>query len=266
VTLTCINLAASGGFPLQDTHVPSAAPVNVPSPAPDAPAAAAPAPDKDDHSDQDAHAVAQVGVGIFFEKNDDDGFVFVRSIVKGGSAERDGTVQVGDRILSVDDRSVAGESLAALRPLVIGPQGSAVKMKFSRQSSNGGAQDIIVSLIRSAQSAPSVAAVSPVNENPEIQIENHKKSFKEFTSGKYMTIKDLLAKSRSEVEVEIFCDFFDGIANEEMWCSVNGSAFFDAESPSLPPLCSAAQAGDVSAILSLTKDDKSKSFLNQADR
>jgi hypothetical protein len=68
------------------------------------------------------------------------------------------------------------------------------------------------------------------------------------------------------VQVEKFCDFFDGIANEEMWCSVNGSAFFDAESPSLPPLCSAAQAGDVSAILSMTKDDKSNSFLNQADR
>jgi hypothetical protein len=90
-------------------------------------------------------------------------------------------------------------------------------------------------------------------------------SFKEFTSGKYMTIQDI-ADSRSEVQVEKFCDFFDGIANEEMWCSVNGSAFFDAESPSLPPLCSAAQAGDVSAILSMTKDDKSNSFLNQADR
>ena len=114
-------------------------------------------------------------------------------------------------------------------------------------------------------------AVTPVNDNPEIQMENHKKSFKEFTSGKYMTIKDLgfSAKQicqRSKVEVVKFCDFFDGIANEEMWCSANGSAFFDAESPSLPPLCSAAQAGDVSAILSLTKDDKSKSFLNQTDR
>jgi ankyrin repeat protein len=115
------------------------------------------------------------------------------------------------------------------------------------------------------------AGATPVNDNPEIQMENHKKSFEEFTSGKYMTVKDLgfsakQISSRSKVEIVKFYDFFDGIANEEMWCSANGSAFFDAESPSLPPLCSAAQAGDVSAILSLTKDDKSKSFLNQIDR
>ena len=242
--------------------------MNVPSAAPDAPAAAAPAQNKDDHSVQDAHAVAQVGVGLILMENKDSCVVLM--ITKGGSAERDGTVQAGDRILSVDDRSVAGESLAAIKSLIVGPQGSAVKMKFSRQSSNGEAQDVVVSLIRSAP-APSVTAASPASDNPEIQMENHKKSFKEFTSGKYMTIKDLGFSEkqmcqRSKVEVVKFCDFFDGIANEEMWCSANGSAFFNAESPSLPPLCSAAQAGDVSAILSLTKDDKSKSFLNQTDR
>ena len=55
---------------------------------------------------------------------------------------------MGDRFLSVDDRSVAGESLPVLRSLVLGPQGSAVKMKFSRQSSHGGAQEFSVSLIR----------------------------------------------------------------------------------------------------------------------
>ncbi len=100
-----------------------------------------------DYNGQEAHAVVQAGVGVFFQQ-DVGGFVVVKTIVKGGSAERDGTVQIGDRILSVDDRSVAGESLPVLRSLILGPQGSAVKMKFSRQSSNGGAQDFIVSLIR----------------------------------------------------------------------------------------------------------------------
>jgi hypothetical protein len=97
------------------------------------------------------------------------------------------------------------------------------------------------------------------------QIERHEKSFKEFTSKKYMTIKDLPG-STTEAQVEQFFNFFDGIANLEMWSLANGSAFFDAEAPSLPPLCSAAQAGDVAAILSMTKDDSSKSFLNQTDR
>lgn len=87
------------------------------------------------------------GVGIFFQQ-DVGGFVVVKTIVKGGSAERDGTVQVGDRILSVDDRSVAGESLPVLRSLILGPQGSAVKMKFARQSSHSGAQEFSISLIR----------------------------------------------------------------------------------------------------------------------
>jgi hypothetical protein len=100
-----------------------------------------------DHSGQDTHAVVQAGVGIFFQQ-DVGGFVVVKTIVKGGSAERDGTVQIGDRILSVDDRSVAGESLPVLRSLILGPQGSSVKMKFARQGSNGSAQDFSVSLIR----------------------------------------------------------------------------------------------------------------------
>ena len=100
-----------------------------------------------DHTGQEAHAIVQAGVGIFFQQ-DVGGFVVVQTIVKGGSAERDGTVQIGDRILSVDDRSVAGESLPVLRSLILGPQGSSVKMKFARQGSNGIAQDFSVSLIR----------------------------------------------------------------------------------------------------------------------
>ena len=100
-----------------------------------------------DHTGQETHAVVQAGVGIFFQQ-DAGGFVVVKSIVKGGSAERDGTVQIGDRILSVDDRSVAGESLPVLRSLILGPQGSAVKMKFARQSSHVSAQEFSISLIR----------------------------------------------------------------------------------------------------------------------
>ena len=100
-----------------------------------------------DHAGPETHAVVQAGVGIFFQQ-DVGGFVVVKTIVKGGSAERDGTVQIGDRILSADDRSVAGESLPVLRSLILGPQGSAVKMKFARQSSHNGVQEFSVSLIR----------------------------------------------------------------------------------------------------------------------
>lgn len=52
----------------------------------------------------------QAGVGIFFQQ-DTDGKVFVKSVVSGGSAERDGTVRGGDVIIRVDDRNVVGEPL-----------------------------------------------------------------------------------------------------------------------------------------------------------
>jgi len=47
----------------------------------------------------------QAGVGIFFQQ-EADGSVYVKTIVSGGSAERDGVVRVGDMILGVDDREV----------------------------------------------------------------------------------------------------------------------------------------------------------------
>eukprot|EP00293_Proteomonas_sulcata_P004189 CAMPEP_0184318020 /NCGR_PEP_ID=MMETSP1049-20130417/100097_1 /TAXON_ID=77928 /ORGANISM="Proteomonas sulcata, Strain CCMP704" /LENGTH=63 /DNA_ID=CAMNT_0026637629 /DNA_START=29 /DNA_END=217 /DNA_ORIENTATION=- len=50
----------------------------------------------------------QAGVGIFFQQ-EGDGSVYVKTIVSGGSAEREGSVRVGDKILAVDDREVVGD-------------------------------------------------------------------------------------------------------------------------------------------------------------
>lgn len=47
----------------------------------------------------------QAGVGIFFQQ-EADGSVYVKTIVSGGSAEREGAVRVGDMILAVEDREV----------------------------------------------------------------------------------------------------------------------------------------------------------------
>jgi len=49
----------------------------------------------------------------------------------GGSAERDGTCQVGDMIIAVDDREVMGEPLSALRNLILGNQGSQGELRNS---------------------------------------------------------------------------------------------------------------------------------------
>lgn len=74
----------------------------------------------------------QAGVGIFFQQ-EGDGSVYVKTIVSGGSAERDGSVRVGDRILAVDERQVVGEPLANLRGLILGQQGSVVRLVFERR-------------------------------------------------------------------------------------------------------------------------------------
>eukprot|EP00960_Hanusia_phi_P047759 758573-Hanusia_phi.AAC.8 len=74
----------------------------------------------------------QAGVGIFFQQ-ENDGSVYVKTIVSGGSAEREGSVRVGDMILAVDDRDVIGEPLSTLRGLILGPQGSRVRLTFERR-------------------------------------------------------------------------------------------------------------------------------------
>jgi hypothetical protein len=45
--------------------------------------------------------------------------------------ERDGTCQVGDMIIAVDDREVMGEPLSALRNLILGNQGPQGECRIS---------------------------------------------------------------------------------------------------------------------------------------
>lgn len=74
----------------------------------------------------------------------------------------------------------------------------------------------------------------------------------------------------SDVEeiVQKFFDIHDGLAFFPTWSMTRFFEHFgdDAgEAPALPPLCSAAQNGHVSAIQALYKENPSKSFLNQTD-
>eukprot|EP00961_Rhodomonas_salina_P276169 3731053-Rhodomonas_salina.1 len=71
------------------------------------------------------------GVGIFFQQ-ESDGKVYVKTIVSGGSAERDGRVRVGDVMCGVDGRDVIGEPVSVLRSLLLGHEGSAVVLTFAR--------------------------------------------------------------------------------------------------------------------------------------
>lgn len=80
--------------------------------------------------------------------------MYVKTIVSGGSAERDKTIHVGDSICRVDDRDCLHEPLPVLRKsvflkmlhfflstfffpsMILGPQGTFVKLTFARVSGN----------------------------------------------------------------------------------------------------------------------------------
>jgi len=72
-----------------------------------------------------------VGVGIRVEFNEARDLVVAR-VNDGGSAQRDGTVRVGDILLAVGQTPVKGKTLVQLRPFMIGPRGSLVTLTFRR--------------------------------------------------------------------------------------------------------------------------------------
>jgi len=75
-----------------------------------------------------------VGVGLSLERRDDDDTTFVERIVPGFAAERSGQFALGDEVLAVDDTSVQGWPLDAIKNLTIGREGSQVTMHMLRRS------------------------------------------------------------------------------------------------------------------------------------
>lgn len=93
------------------------------------------------------------------------------SAMHSGSAERDGTCRVGDMIVSVDEREVLGQPLAALRSLILGVQGSSVRLGFRRREglvSDGRFSSFAVELMRgSAEFFQSMVAQQSLEEEVE---------------------------------------------------------------------------------------------------
>jgi len=82
----------------------------------------------------DAAAPTQCGVGMTLEapsKESNDCCV-VRGLKKGGPIDLTGSVKVGDRLLAVGDVSCVGMSREKIKDYVVGPAGSAVRLKFQR--------------------------------------------------------------------------------------------------------------------------------------
>lgn len=73
---------------------------------------------------------------------------FVKEVVVGGSASREGSVQIGDVILSVDGVSVSGTDLSKMRNLILGEIGTFVTLMFLRRTPDGQELEYTLSLIR----------------------------------------------------------------------------------------------------------------------
>lgn len=95
----------------------------------------------------------QAGVGLFFQQTQETpNKVAVKTLVKGGSAEKEGTVQVGDVLVTVDGKECT--NMADLRSHILGEVGTFVLLKFARQDQHGSASAYEVSVCSYAGSLP----------------------------------------------------------------------------------------------------------------
>jgi hypothetical protein len=72
-----------------------------------------------------------VGVGIRV-KEVSDGATIITEMLPNMSASDSGAINVGDALLAIDMRAVAGLSLEQIRDLTVGPRGTLVSLKLSR--------------------------------------------------------------------------------------------------------------------------------------
>ena len=81
--------------------------------------------------DQLGHSL--VGVGLFFIPNPEENNAFyVSSIVPGSSAFRSGSVELFDKLLTVDGESVVGWTLQSLRRRLLGTHGTFIDLQLTR--------------------------------------------------------------------------------------------------------------------------------------
>ena len=103
------------------------------------------------------------GVGVLLHHDSESRAVHVKTCVKGGAAQRDGHILPGDMIIAVADQNTLGLGVDEVRALVVGPQGTLVKMQFERVTTGAtfeccllrGTPDFVEARMRGSSSQPS---------------------------------------------------------------------------------------------------------------
>jgi hypothetical protein len=83
-------------------------------------------------TDADAPMGKPVGVGIVFQP-DNTGALHVKSLAVGGPAEQSALVHIGDILHEIDGHQVYRKPASQLAPLILGQEGSRVRLGFSRE-------------------------------------------------------------------------------------------------------------------------------------
>jgi hypothetical protein len=142
------------------------------------------------------------GVGLTFIQEGANAPISVACINKGGSAEQQGKVQVGDEIDSVENVSVAGKSVPELKQLMRGEIGSYVNMKLRRGKQDGSLMHYDVSLMRGQAEAFLVREkqrLQALLENDRKQL-NHAQVENEALYGAMQRMQMQSAKDQQEIE------------------------------------------------------------------
>mmetsp|Transcript_42596 Transcript_42596/g.106544 ORF Transcript_42596/g.106544 Transcript_42596/m.106544 type:complete len:152 (+) Transcript_42596:173-628(+) len=79
--------------------------------------------------------MCKVGIGAYFMKKEDNPNILqVKSVLRGSPSDAVKMISVGDAIDEVDGASAYGSSLAELADMLLGHQGTTVKLTFRRQA------------------------------------------------------------------------------------------------------------------------------------
>jgi C-terminal processing protease CtpA/Prc len=78
--------------------------------------------------------VTKAGVGMVLQR-ENDGTIFVRKVMSGSPAALDGSIQINDRLLSINNTNVQGMVLDKVFDMINGPEGTGLNMSLSRNGS-----------------------------------------------------------------------------------------------------------------------------------
>lgn len=78
--------------------------------------------------------VTKAGVGMVLQR-ESDGTIFVRKVMTGSPADLNGSIQINDRLLSINNTNVQGMVLDKVFDMINGPEGTSLTMSLSRNGS-----------------------------------------------------------------------------------------------------------------------------------